>query len=420
MDTATPVPPGTAVGPHGPHAPHAPHEWERLVRGWRTAFWGMLSLAVVWLIITTSVSTTERTVGLVAVGVLGAAYAVLMRHPAEEDRWRWLAYLIIAVVVIGVACGVNPALSMLLFIVYSQVWLFTPSLRWGIGFAGALSASALLGFLVQYGFTVDVLRETGPQIAVSLLFSVLLGVWISRVVDESRERAELIRELEAARSELNQAEHARGVMAERERMAREIHDTLAQGFTSIVMLAQAAAAGLAKHPERAAERLTTIEDVARQNLAEARALVAAFSPIDLDGSTLPDAVRRLTERFGAETGLVVDLDVAEGVTRLSRDQEVVLLRAVQEALTNVRRHAEAQRVVVRLLADDERARVEVGDDGVGFAPTDAAAGFGLAGMRGRVSEVGGELDVASTPGGGTRVTVTVPIGARTILGGGCA
>jgi len=396
---------------------NAPHEWEQLVRGWTATFWAMLSLAALWLVITTSVSMRGRVTGLVAVGILGLAYAVLMHRPTR-DGWRWLAYLVVAVAVVGVACSVNSALAMLMFIVYSQVWLFTPSLRWGVGFTVALSTAALLGFLVQYGFTGAVLREAGPQVGVSLIFSVLLGVWISRVVDQSRERAELIGELEAARLELNEAERARGVMAERERMAREIHDTLAQGFTSIVMLAQAASAGLARHPERAGERLTTIEDVARQNLAEARALVAAFSPVDLQGSTLADAVRRLTERFGAETGLVVELDLADGVRSLGRDQEVVLLRAVQEALANVRRHADARHVAVRLVADARSARVEIGDDGVGFAPGEQEVrGFGLVGMRGRVNEVGGEMDVASSLGEGTKVTVTVSVDGQAEAGG---
>jgi signal transduction histidine kinase len=392
-------------------------EWDGLVRGWTATFWAMLSLAAVWLAITTSVPGRQRVTGLAAVGVLGVAYAVLMRRPARQASWRGIVYLSVAVVVIAAACSVSSVLSMLLFIVYSQVWMFTPSLRWGVGFATAIAAAAMLGFAFQYGFTLDVLREAGPQLGVSMLFSILLGVWISRVVDQSRERAELIGQLEAARLELNEAERARGVMAERERMAREIHDTLAQGFTSVVMLAQAAAAGLARDPRRAAERLATIEEVARQNLAEARALVAAFSPVDLQGSTLTDAVRRLAERFGTETGLVVEVDLADGVRSLNRDQEVVLLRAVQESLANVRRHAGARRVAVRLVADGRNARVEVGDDGVGFEPDDESRGFGLAGMRGRVSEVGGEMDVASSPGGGTRVIVTVPVGERAESGG---
>jgi signal transduction histidine kinase len=191
-------------------------------------------------------------------------------------------------------------------------------------------------------------------------------------------------------------------------MAREIHDTLAQGFTSIVMLSQVAADTMERDPAGAREQLETIETVARENLAEARALVAAFAPVGLDGTTLPDAVGRLAERFGGETGLAVDVETIGDFSGLGREQEVVVLRVAQEALTNVRRHARARQVWVRLLADGAGARVEVGDDGVGFSPA-RVEGFGLAGMRGRVAEVGGDLDVASAPGRGTRVTVRVPL-----------
>jgi signal transduction histidine kinase len=244
----------------------------------------------------------------------------------------------------------------------------------------------------------------------SLLFSLLLGFWISRIIDQSRERAELIDQLEAARTELAAADHARGVMAERERVAREIHDTLAQGFTSIVMLAQLAA--VERDGAAAAGRLRDIEDVARENLAEARALVAAFTPVGLEDATLRDAVRRLADRFTHETGVLVDVQDGDldGVA-LSRDQEVVVLRAVQEALTNVRRHARARHVTVGLSVDGTGARLEVADDGDGFAPGGADGGFGLAGMRSRVAEVGGEVEVASTPGEGTLVTVRLPGGA---------
>src|SRR5664279_625045 len=274
-------------------AANAPHEWTRRVRGWHAAFWIMMGLAVVWLVATTLVTAPQRNAGLLTIGVLSVAYAALMQRPTRVTGWRSIAYLVIAIVAVGVACSIDGNLSMLLFVVYSQVWVFTPNLRVGVAFATALSVSALVGFLTQVGFSVANLRDIGPQMAVSLLFSILLGVWISRIIDQSTERAELITELETARKELNQTEHARGVMAERERMAREIHDTLAQGFTSIVMLSQAAAAGMDKDPGLAARQLGRIEEVARENLAEARALVAAFSPLGLENSNLPDAVRRL-------------------------------------------------------------------------------------------------------------------------------
>jgi signal transduction histidine kinase len=458
--------------------------WASWIVGWHLAFWLLMALVVLRLAIAGDLNAGKRMGGLAVAAVLSLAY-LLTVHLAWAGGGYELAhrrtgkaqtpghdtigydtighgqagyvYLCLAVVGTGVACAIDVSLSMLLFIVYPQTWMLSRSRRGGVAFTTALTASTTAGFFAQFGWSLKVLRNLGPQMLVSLLFSLLLGMWIWRVIEQSGERAGLITALEATRSELAVADHARGVLAERERMAREIHDTLAQGFTSIVMLAQAAQAGLAAHPgrpERAAGQLAAIEDVARENLAEARALVSAYTPVGLDGSTLTDAVRRLVERFGRETGLHVELQVGDGVAGLSRAQEVVALRAAQEALTNVRRHARAQRVTVRLEADEQGTRVEVGDDGVGFRPApqapapgapvtappsrrdtspdtspDTAAdavpdaapdavpdavrdlgrpGFGLAGIRSRVSEVGGRLDVASSPGGGTRVTVLLP------------
>jgi len=292
------------------------------------------------------------------------------------------------------------------------VWLFSRSIAVGIAFTVALSVSAMAGFVVYYVRhdipVIDVVHDAGPQLGVGLLFSVLLGVWISRIVVESRERAELLARLEAAQEELAASHHAQGVMAERERMAREIHDTLAQGFASIVVLAQAATAEAERDPRAVTRRVAAIEDVARENLTEARALVAAFSPLDLGATTLRDALARLAERFTRETGLSVDVELPDVIAGLGRDQEVVLLRATQEALTNVRRHADARHVRIRLLAGPGQAQVEIVDDGVGFSTGEPTGGFGLNGMRGRVSGVGGRVDVESNPGAGTHVVVHVP------------
>ena len=107
-------------------------------------------------------------------------------------------------------------------------------------------------------------------------------------------------------------------------------------------------------------------------------------------------------------GMVEVPTASDGLATLSRDREVVLLRATQEALTNVRRHARARLVTVRLTAEAAEAAVEIEDDGVGFEPG-APSGFGLAGMRDRAREAGGELDVTTGPGAGTRVSVRVPV-----------
>jgi signal transduction histidine kinase len=122
-------------------------------------------------------------------------------------------------------------------------------------------------------------------------------------------------------------------------------------------------------------------------------------------------MQRLAERFGRETGIVTRLDTAalDGAdTGLSRAEEIVLLRGAQEALANVRRHASASAVVLRVGRVGSTVSVHVEDDGVGFDPA-ASAGVGLAGLRDRAEEVGGAVDVTSVPGEGTRVTVRVPV-----------
>ncbi len=384
----------------------------RTLIGWHIAFWLTAGLAEVFVLTSRNLEPRQRWQATALLVALAVAYLPTLLHAngCYRTRVAW-GYLVVAVVVVGAACAINPYLSMLLFIVYPQTWLFTPTLRWGVIANLALTLSALLGFGSSAGWTEEVFREAVPQMAVSMAFSVMLGFWISRLIEESQRRADLIDQLEQTRNQLAASHHDRGVMAERERMAREIHDTLAQGFTSIVMLAQTAQAEQVRHPGPSTTRLEAIEAVARENLAEARALVAAFSPVDLEGSTLAAALGRLAERFENQTHLEVDVDADADLAGLGRDEEVVLLRAVQEALTNVRRHADAQRVSIRLVADTSGARVEVSDDGVGFSAVAATEGFGLAGMRGRVRDVGGQIEVATAPGRGTTVVVRVPLGS---------
>lgn len=378
----------------------------RSIVGWHVAFWVLLAIAVVSRLTESDDAGSGPGDTLLALGLL-AALGLTFRLTVGGRRERVtgrpaVIYLVVAILVTGALCAIDSGLTLLLFIVYPQIWMYTETVAAGIGATVALTLSTLTGFFVHFGFSRDSLTEFGPELLASLLFSVALGVWISRVVQQSRQRAALIRELESTRAELAEAHHAQGVVAERERLAREIHDTLAQGFTSIVMLAQTAR----RNPETSV--LETIEDVARENLAEARALVAAFTPVPLDDATVHEAIGRLGDRFARETGLPVRVEVQGDPVVLGRAAEVVLVRAAQEALSNVRRHARATRVVVRLSYSGDGAAIEVDDDGVGFDPDRGTAGFGLAGMRGRAADVGGAVEVASAPGRGTQVRVRVP------------
>jgi signal transduction histidine kinase len=265
------------------------------------------------------------------------------------------------------------------------------------------------------GAGLDAWHHPGPPgaltalgiLAFAVTFSYVYSRWMARVIDQSLERAELIRQLESTRAELAAAHHEAGVLAERHRLAGEIHDTLAQGFTSIITLVQAAEASLdATSPAR--RHLDLALATARENLAEARALVTALTPAALQAGGLADTVHRVTGATGAQAGIEAHAEVTGTARRLPTGTEVVLFRVCREALANVRKHAAARRVSVRLCYADGAVRLTVADDGRGFDPSATNGGYGLNGMRDRVRQVGGTVEVDSAPGRGTKVSAEVP------------
>ena len=376
--------------------------WVKSIVGWHIGFWLLILLLGIRVMTLYDVAISRRWTGFAMVAVVIVAYAALVQRRTWRRGLSGLLYLSIIVPAAGVLCWVDTSLTMFLFIAYAQTWIFSERLSVGALFGTLLTVSCTTGMLIRYGWGPDSIRQIVPQMLVSLLFSFLMGWWMSRIIIQSQERGELLDEIEAARAELSEAHRAQGAMAERERIARDIHDTLAQGFTSIIMLAQAATAESAT----VSPRLTMIEEVARENLAEARALVAAFAPAHLADGTLGDALCRIGANTAQQSGLTVE--VIAGHPGLSRPQEVVVLRAVQEGLANVARHAKARRVVVRLEEDLDSgsaggARCTIEDDGSGFAPASATSGYGLSGMRARTEEVGGTFALTSSPGAGTRI-----------------
>jgi signal transduction histidine kinase len=210
-----------------------------------------------------------------------------------------------------------------------------------------------------------------------------------------------------------------GVLAERQRLAREIHDTLAQGFTSIVMHLEAAEQALPANHETALSHIDWARGTARESLAEARRVVWALRPDILEGASLPQAIEHLVGRWSEESGVTASADVTGTTRPLPTHAEATLLRATQEALANVRKHARARNVAVTLSYMMDMVALDVRDDGVGFDPAprgngDVEGGFGLAAMRERVEQQGGRLIVESAPGEGATLVVELPIpqGAR--------
>ncbi|GGM41597.1 sensor histidine kinase [Promicromonospora citrea] len=384
--------------------------WGQQVRWWHAAFGVIVALTLV-AVVQDGTRGTPLLVTVVAMAAIVLAYVVWgARAALTREQGRALAYLVVLVAGTAVTVAqVGPA-SLLLFIAFAQVWMLLETIRRGVVGCLVLAAAVTVGIGARAGFTAEVLRDLVPEMLVTLVFAIGLGLWFHVSMQRAEEHSRLLDELRAAQAELARSNHESGVLAERARLAREIHDTLAQGFTSVVMQAQAASAALEVGDEAAArDRLHVMEDTARANLAEARALVAAFTPVALQDAPLPQALGRLADLFAHEAELVVDYR-ADGVGPLPAPIEVVLLRAAQEALANVRRHARARTVTVRLSRDGDEVVLVVTDDGQGIAPG-VPDGFGLSGMRDRVRSVGGRLAVGPGPGGGTTLCARVPVEA---------
>jgi signal transduction histidine kinase len=232
------------------------------------------------------------------------------------------------------------------------------------------------------------------------------------------ELSEVNRRLEATIAEneglheqlLVQAREA-GVLDERRRMAREIHDTLAQGLTGIVTQLQAAeqaAPRTADPPAGWRRHVDAATRLARESLAEARRSVDALRPEPLEGCRLSEALSSVAERWSALNGIPAQVTTTGTARPIDPEAEFALLRAAQEALANVARHAHATRVGLTISYMENEVALDVRDDGVGFDPARPDRGFGLVAMRQRIAALSGTLQVESEPGGGTAVSACVP------------
>jgi len=239
-----------------------------------------------------------------------------------------------------------------------------------------------------------------------------------RFVERRAFRAE---EMELAQALANQAmlviqfarlsaqnRHA-AVLDERNRMARDMHDTLAQGFTGVIVQLEAAEDATKRGlPDEAARHLVRARDLARESLKEARRSVQALRPQALDDIGLGNALEGLFTKMAQGTGLTPSFEFVGQPRPLPLDWEENLFRIGQEVLTNTIRHARASRLTVRLAFAPDEVRLDVTDDGCGFDPSRVGKGYGLLGIKERVQAMGGQLAVRSGDGAGTAIVVTLP------------
>ena len=376
-------------------------------------FCGLASLGTALLIALESTGSRSSIAGAIAIVVLLQLVFWFVARPSvagvhTDNRRSWI-FIAAALAGFTVAASLSQWATFALFALTPEVFLLlTPGPAAGV--IVALNLAPLVVRLLVEPFTAANRVQQFGEAAFSIVFSLFFAERIRSVLRETQARQRLIDELHEREAEVAALSAARGAEQERTRIAREMHDTLAQGFTSIVTLGHAVQGEFDTDPAAARRHIELITATAQENLAESRRIIAALSPARLAHDSLPQALGRVVAGFTAETDVDAKLEVRGTAHASSPGTEVVVLRIVQEALANARKHARATQVAVVIEYAPDAVVVEVRDDGTGFDTTAPTSGFGLKGMDSRVLESGGTLDVTSKPGAGTTVRASLPTG----------
>lgn len=386
---------------------------QRWMLFWHGAFYVSLIVAT-GLAVTFGASTFQQILVLCVLSlVLGTWYIGCILGSAEYWRARVLltwGYLLIGWIIWTGLITQSPIYLFVLFGLYPQLFVFL-RFPWYI-----VGACILFGITLWSQVTGQGDWTVAVVILVSLPASVGLGLFIDALVRQSRERARLIHELEATRQQLALAARQAGIMQERQRLARDIHDTFTQGLSSIVMQIEAIDATLSTDNTKGGQTLERVGRIARENLAEARRLLWALQPEVAERASLPEMLRPLAQRWAEESGVSVGVTITGQATFLRPEIEVTLLRATQEALANIRKHAQASSVMLTLSYMEDIVALDIADDGIGFDPHglpipllgETSGRFGLKALRERIEQLEGTFTLESTPGSGTTIAVALP------------
>ncbi|MGY4388694.1 sensor histidine kinase [Streptomyces sp. TE12347] len=372
------------------------HWWERLS-------WALIALVTLITLVGGAPAATKYGVAAL-VPVLALGHALVRLRP-DNPVLRPSGYPYLLVVVLGGLSYVGDGFGVFYTVTLAQFVTHADRPRAAVLSLGLGAVAITAGGTLREGPRLEVLTTNTISSVAVFAVGVLIAAVTPRALALRDERARLRADLRTARLELVEAYQRQGAAEERERLARDIHDTLAQGFASIIVLAEAARSGLDVDPGRSTRQLRSIEQTARENLVEARVLVGAAPRSGVAAGSVATTLRRTLDRFVEDTGLTVTAELAD----IACDQptRVVLLRCMQESLANIRKHADASTVSVVLARHPAGIELEITDDGRGFA-VEEAEGFGLVGMGKRLTESGGDLTVTSSVGDGTRILAMVP------------
>jgi signal transduction histidine kinase len=324
--------------------------------------------------------------------------------------WWWV-YLVTSAALVLAESRIDRAFQWFLFPFFCQ--LFARPLRISVPVALVLVAAFLLNTI---GWRAPAKWDAGDWF--SKLFSatawLMLAFLIARTIATSVQRGGLILELQAAKRELELARERElelAALRERERLARDLHDTLGHALVTLTVQLEAARRLQAADPARAAALLAELQQLTRSSMADLRRSLANLRAPGLGDRPLAEALRTLCREARPQVGAAIDCQVAEGTDALPPTVAEALWRVAQEGLTNIEKHAHAQRVEVNLAWHPQAVVLSVADDGAGLPPgaEDKPGHYGLRGLRERVEGLGGVFSVAAKPASGTLIEARIPV-----------
>lgn len=366
-----------------------------------SAFYVLLAASLMrWLIR----HSETRSTPLIVVLALLLAVLYALSELRQSHRLEWFALLVVT-------------WSVLVVLAPSFAWCAVPLVYTGLRILSERVAMILVVALtvlvvssqVRIAGWLDPNLVLAPPAVAAVTTALFVGMR-----RQTERQAALINDLVRTRQELAATERRAGTLAERQRLAMEIHDTLAQGLSSQRMLLQAADLVWDSDPDLAHTHLRSAAAIAERDLTEARRFVHDLAPADLAvGGSLPAALAALAERETSDS-LTVRCHIEGTPGQLPQRVEATLLRIAQGALANVREHAAATTATITLTSLDDQIVLDVADDGRGFDPdarVDPARhrGHGLPAIRARVRQLGGTCTVESAPGDGTVLSAAVPL-----------
>lgn len=376
---------------------------ERLLHLIMVAFW----LGGLIVTLTENMTPTQRGY-LFATCILFAVLWVIGIRQGLSEKYVYLVLGLQTIIV--TAASLSVGLINILYLPISLLAIVQISLRRGLQFTGLL---ILLNVGIQFiddGYNVNALRDSIINGGI-LYFIAIFAVTLLRADASQQETQQVLDELHDAHRQLQayaaQVEEL-AVAEERNRLSREVHDTLGHRLTVSIVQLEGAERLVVKQPDRATAKIATVRQQLDEGLGELRRTVAMLRAPSETDLALPKVLIQLAKEFEEATQLSIQVSVPDSLPRLSDGYRLALHRVAQEALTNIQRHAQAKHAFVSLQLSSTAITLQIKDDGIGISNEAEVKGFGLRGIHERAAQLGGDVQVTAVSPQGTSLVFRLP------------